>query len=169
LDILKAEGVHASFFIIGENAEANPDLVQRILAEGHDIGNHTFTHPNLGEMPDALVTLEINATQRLFEALTGRSMRLFRAPYLGDAEPTTADEIVPIQIAQSMGYFSVGLHVDPNDWQRPPADDIVQRGVEPVPAPHPDIRAHIILLLYSGGDRSETIAALPKLVDALRA
>ena len=105
LDILKEKGVHASFFIIGQNAAAYPGLVQRILAEGHDVGNHTFTHPNLGELPDALVTLEINATERLFEALTGRSMRLFRAPYLGDAEPTTADEIVPIEIAQGMGYL----------------------------------------------------------------
>jgi cellulose synthase/poly-beta-1,6-N-acetylglucosamine synthase-like glycosyltransferase/peptidoglycan/xylan/chitin deacetylase (PgdA/CDA1 family) len=169
LDILQAKGVHASFFVIGENAQAYPDLVQRVLAEGHDVGNHTFTHPNLGELPDGLVTLEINATERLFEGLTGRSMRLFRAPYLGDAEPTTADEIVPIQIAQSMGYFSVGLHVDPNDWQRPPADDIVQRVIEQVADPNPDIRGHIILLHDSGGDRSETIAALPKLIDALRA
>jgi peptidoglycan-N-acetylglucosamine deacetylase len=169
LDILKAKGVHASFFIVGDNAQAYPGLVQRVLAEGHDVGNHTFTHPNLGEMPDALVTLEINATQRLFEGLTGRSTRLFRAPYLGDAEPTTADEIVPIQIAQSMGYLSVGLHVDPNDWQRPPADAIVQRVIEQVTDPNPDIRGHIILLHDSGGDRSETIAALPKLIDALRA
>jgi peptidoglycan-N-acetylglucosamine deacetylase len=169
LDILKAKGVHASFFIIGDSAQAYPDLVQRVLAEGHDVGNHTFTHPNLGEMPDELVTLEINATQRLFEALTGRSMRLFRAPYLGDAEPTTADEIVPIQIAQSMGYVSVGLHVDPNDWQRPPADVIVQRVIEQVTDPNPDIRGHMILLHDSGGDRSQTIAALPKLIDALRA
>ena len=71
--------------------------MQRILAEGHDVGNHTFTHPDLGQLPDTLVSLEINATQRLFEALTGRSMRLFRAPFLGDAEPTTSDEIVPIR------------------------------------------------------------------------
>ena len=126
LDILKEKGVHASFFIIGENAQANPDLVHRILADGHDVGNHTFTHPNLGELPDSLVTLEINANQRLFEALTGRSMRLFRAPFLGDSEPTTSDEIVPIEIAQSMGYVTVGLHVDPNDWLRPPADTIDQ-------------------------------------------
>jgi cellulose synthase/poly-beta-1,6-N-acetylglucosamine synthase-like glycosyltransferase len=161
--------VHASFFIVGENAQAYPALVQRVLAEGHDVGNHTFTHPNLGEMPDALVTLEINANQRLFEALTGRSMRLFRAPYLGDAEPTTADEIVPIQIAQSMGYSSVGLHVDPDDWQRPPADVIVQRAIAQVTDPNPDIRGHVILLHDSGGDRSQTIEALPKLIDALRA
>jgi len=169
LDILKAKGVHASFFIIGENAEANPDLVQRILAEGHDIGNHTFTHPNLGEMTDSLVTLEINATQRLFEALTGRSMRLFRAPFLGDAEPSTSDEIVPIEIAQSMGYVSVGLHVDPNDWERPPSNDIINRVLEQVSDPNPDIRGHVILLHDSGGDRSQTVAALPTLIDDLRA
>ena len=169
LDILKAKGVHASFFVIGENAEANPDLVRRILAEGHDVGNHTFTHPNLGELPDSLVTLEINANQRLFEALTGRSMRLFRAPFLGDAEPTTSDEIVPIEIAQSMGYVTVGLHVDPNDWLRPPADTIVDRVIEQVSDPNPDSRGHIILLHDSGGDRSQTVAALPKLIDSLRA
>jgi cellulose synthase/poly-beta-1,6-N-acetylglucosamine synthase-like glycosyltransferase/peptidoglycan/xylan/chitin deacetylase (PgdA/CDA1 family) len=169
LDILKAKDVRASFFIIGENAQAYPALVQRMLAEGHDVGNHTFTHPNLGELPEALVTLEINATQRLFEALTGRSMRLFRAPYFGDAEPTTGDEILPIQIAQSMGYVSVGLHVDPDDWQRPPADVIVQRVLDQASDPNPDVRGHIILLHDSGGDRSQTIAALPKLIDTMRA
>src|SRR5215831_18403889 len=168
-DILKDKGIHASFFIIGENAQANPDLVQRILAEGHDIGNHTFTHPNLGDLPDTLVKLEINATQRLFEAITGRSMRLFRAPFLGDAEPTTSDEIVPIEIAQSMGYVSVGLHVDSNDWQHPPADVIVQRVINQVNDPNPGSRGHIILLHDSGGDRSETVAALPALIDSLRA
>src|SRR6476619_5043036 len=169
LDILKEKGVHASFFIIGENAQANPDLVQRILADGHDVGNHTFTHPNLSDLSNSLVTLEINATQRLFEALTGRSMRLFRAPFLGDAEPTTSDEIVPIEIAQSMGYVTVGLHVDTNDWLHPSADVIVQRVIDQVSDPNPDMRGHIILLHDSGGDRSETVAALPKLIDTLRA
>src|SRR5262245_39863632 len=130
LDILKAKGVHASFFIIGGSAEAYPDLVQRVLAEGHDVGNHTFTHPNLGEMPDEIVTLEINATQRLFDTLTGRSMRRFRAPYLGVAEQTTAAGAVAIRMSPLMGLFAVGLHVDPNDWQRPPADVIVQRTID---------------------------------------
>ncbi len=169
LDVLKQKGVHASFFVIGENAEANPDLLRRVLAEGHDIGNHTFTHPNLGELPDALVTLEINANQRLVEGLTGRSMRLFRAPYLGDAEPTTADETVPIEIAQTMGYYTVGLHVDPDDWQKPSADEIVNRVIAQATDPNPDIRGHVILLHDSGGDRSQTLAALPRIIDEMRA
>jgi peptidoglycan/xylan/chitin deacetylase (PgdA/CDA1 family) len=71
------------------------------------------------------IRLELNATQRLVEAYTGRSMRLFRAPYFGDAEPTTADELVPAQIAQEHGYTVVGLHVDPDDWMRPGVQHIV--------------------------------------------
>ena len=169
LDILKAKGVKASFFVIGDNAEFYPELVQRIVAEGHDVGNHTFTHPNLGEFPDALVRLEINANQRLIEALTGRSMRLFRAPYLGDTDPTTADEIVPIEIAQSMGSTSVGVSVDPDDWQQPSADEIVQRVVSQVNDPNPETRGNIVLLHDFGGDRSATVAALPDLIDRLKA
>ena len=169
LDILKAKGVKASFFVIGANAESYPDLVQRIVAEGHDLGNHTFTHPNLGEFPDVLVKLEINANQRLIEALTGRSMRLFRAPYMGDTDPTTSDEIVPIEIAQSMGSTSVGVSVDPDDWQQPSADEIVQRVLSQVNDPNPETRGNIILLHDFGGDRSATVAALPDLIDRLKA
>jgi cellulose synthase/poly-beta-1,6-N-acetylglucosamine synthase-like glycosyltransferase/peptidoglycan/xylan/chitin deacetylase (PgdA/CDA1 family)/spore germination protein YaaH len=169
LDILKAKGVKASFFVIGDNAESYPDLVQRIVAEGHDLGNHTFTHPNLGEFPDVLVKLEINANQRLIEALTGRSMRLFRAPYMGDTDPTTSDEIVPIEIAQSMGSTSVGVSVDPDDWERPSASQIVQRVIDQVNDPNPELKGNIILLHDSGGDRSATVAALPELIDRLRA
>ena len=169
LDILKAKGVKASFFVIGANAESYPDLVQRIVAEGHDLGNHTFTHPNLGELPDVLVELEINANQRLIEALTGRSMRLFRAPYMGDTDPTTSDEIIPIEIAQSMGSISVGVSVDPDDWQQPLVDEIVQRVLDQVSDPNPETRGNIILLHDSGGDRSATVAALPELIDRLKA
>jgi cellulose synthase/poly-beta-1,6-N-acetylglucosamine synthase-like glycosyltransferase len=139
-----------------------------MVAEGDEVGNHTFTHPNIGEIPAEVAKLELNATQRLFEAITGRSLRLFRPPYFGDAEPTTADEIVPVDIAQSMGYVTVGLHVDPNDWQRPPAETIVERVLSQVSDPNPDVRGNIILLHDAGGDRSQTVAALPKLIDALR-
>ncbi len=128
LDILKAKGARATFFVTGANGETNPGLVQRILADGHELGNHTFTHPNLGETSNEVTRIELNATQRLVEALTGRSMRLFRPPYFGDAEPTTPNEILPIQQAQAMGYVAVGLKVDPDDWQQPLADDDRAKG-----------------------------------------
>lgn len=169
LDILKQKNVKASFFIIGENGEAAPDLVRRMYDEGHDVGNHTFTHPNLGESPQELTEIELNATQRLFQALTAHSMRFFRPPYFGDAEPTTADELIPVEKAQAMGYLTVGLRVDPDDWQRPPAATIVQRTLEQISDPNPEIRGQIVLLHDAGGDRSQTVAALPVLIDTLRA
>jgi cellulose synthase/poly-beta-1,6-N-acetylglucosamine synthase-like glycosyltransferase/peptidoglycan/xylan/chitin deacetylase (PgdA/CDA1 family)/spore germination protein YaaH len=169
LDILKAKHVPATFFIIGENAEMSPRLVMREMDEGHDIGNHTFTHPNLGDSPPGMVSLELNATQRLFEALTGHSMRLFRAPYFGDAEPTTADELVPIEIAQKMGYLSVGLHVDAEDWQRPGVDAIVRNVMASIDTTNVDRKGQVVLLHDGGGERSQTVAALPLIIDDLRA
>jgi len=169
LDILKAKHVPATFFVIGENAEAYPDLVQRMVAEGHDVGNHTFTHPNLADTPGPAVILELNATQRLFQALTGRSMRLFRPPYLGDAEPSDESDLRPVELAQNLGYITIGMHVDPVDWELPGVDTIIKRTLAAVHAKNPDIRGNIILFHDAGGDRSETVAALPRVIDALRA
>jgi peptidoglycan-N-acetylglucosamine deacetylase len=168
LDILKAKHVPATFFDIGANAEAHPGLVQRELAEGDEIGSHTFTHPNLSDTTQEAVTLELNATQRLFEALTGRSLRLFRPPYLGDAEPTDDDEIAPVKWAQDMGYITVGEHVDPVDWALPGTNVIVQRVLDQVHSAKPDMPRNIVLLHDAGGDRSQTVAALPIVIDKLR-
>ncbi|MBV9840803.1 MAG: glycosyltransferase [Sphingomonadaceae bacterium] len=169
LDILRAKGVHATFFIIGENALTNRGLLNRLVAEGHEIGNHTYTHPNLGRMTTGETDLELNATQRLFQAFTGRSMRLFRAPYFGDAEPTTADEIDAVWRGQQLGYLSVGLHVDAQDWQRPGVPAIIRNVMDGVASDDPDRSAQVVLLHDSGGDRRQTIEALPTIIDQLRA
>ena len=169
LDILKAKGVHATFFIIGENGAANPRLVQRALAEGHDLGNHTFTHPNLGETPDSVAGIELNATQRLIEALTGHSTRLFRPPYFGDAEPSTAQEIAPMEVAEHLGYLTVGLKVDPDDWQaKVTPDEIVKTVVAEATNPDPEKRGQVILLHDGGGERWRTVEALPRIIDTMR-
>jgi cellulose synthase/poly-beta-1,6-N-acetylglucosamine synthase-like glycosyltransferase/peptidoglycan/xylan/chitin deacetylase (PgdA/CDA1 family) len=169
LDILKAKGVHATFFIIGANAESAPGLLRRMVNEGHDVGNHTFSHPNLAWLSSPLVTLELNATQRLFQAYTGRSLRLLRPPFLGDDDPSSTEEIDPIAFAQSLGYLSVGVNIDSDDWQRPPASVIVQRVLDGAAADDPSIGGEVILLHDAGGDRSQTVAALPLLIDALQA
>ena len=188
LDILKAKGVHATFFDIGENMQDRPDLVQREVREGNIVGSHTWTHPNLGMTPVTQTDLEVNTTQRLFEVLTGRSMRLFRPPYFGDAEPSTPAEVAPLLVVQHLGYLIVGLRVDPDDWrmcdarhnsicpgqpdgQMPAPSLIVQKvldGLQQSPEPG-QVPGQVVLLHDAGGDRSQTVAALPLLIDALRA
>lgn len=169
LSILEQKKVPATFFVIGENALEHPLLLNRMIADGNEVGNHTYSHPNLAVTGPGQTTLELNATQRLVEAYTGRSMRLFRAPYFGDAEPTTLDELEPALEAQKAGYTVVGLHVDPNDWQRPGTDAIVQQVIDQVHAVGPDMSRNVILLHDGGGDRSQTVAALPRIIDTLRA
>ena len=165
LDILKAKGVPATFFIVGENALTERGLLNRMIAEGHEIGNHTYTHPNLATTGRTQTLFELNATQRLFQAFTGRTLKFFRAPFFGDAEPSTADEIFPALEAQQRGYISVGLHVDAQDWQRPGAQAIVNNVLSGVLAK----RGNVVLLHDSGGIRTQTIAALPAIIDRLRA
>jgi peptidoglycan-N-acetylglucosamine deacetylase len=175
LDILKEKNVKAVFFIVGSNGQANPDLLRRIVDEGHAIGNHSFTHPNLGEVPRQVTDLELNTTQRLIESVTRHSTRLFRAPYFGDAEPRTPDEIEPTIQAQNLGYISVGLHIDPDDWKLKnddgtphTADEMVDDVLRQASITTPEERGNIVLLHDSGGDRSATIAALPRIIDELR-
>ncbi len=171
LDILKQKDAPATFFLIGENMQAHPDLVKRELAQGEVMGNHTYTHPNIAELPAQAVDIQLTATQRLFEVLTGRSMRLMRPPYFGDAEPSTPAEVDPLVKAQSTGYLIAGLRVDTDDWQKPPANVIVQRALDGLADPGTVDRppGQVILLHDSGGDRSHTVEALPTLIDQLRA
>ena len=169
LDVLKAKHAPATFFVIGENALPHPFLLRRIVNEGNEIGNHTFTHPNLAHSSIEGTRIELNTTRRLVEAYTGRSVRLFRAPYFGDAEPTTANELLPALAAQHDGYTNVGLHVDPDDWKRPRADEIVKEVLEQVKTDDPATAGQIILLHDGGGERSQTVAALPRIIDELRA
>jgi cellulose synthase/poly-beta-1,6-N-acetylglucosamine synthase-like glycosyltransferase/peptidoglycan/xylan/chitin deacetylase (PgdA/CDA1 family) len=171
LDVLKRERVPGTFFIIGQNGQANPELVRRIVREGNDIGNHTFTHPNLGEIPTRVTALELNATERLIESLTNRSTLLFRPPYFGDAEPTTPDEVEPIVEAKRLGYITIGLHVDPNDWAFPGTQGIVNRTIAGVTnkSDDADQRGQIVLLHDGGGDRQQTLEALPQIIEQLKA
>lgn len=177
LDILKQKQVPATFFIVGENALTERGLLERMIREGHEVGSHTYTHPNIATISKTQTLFELNATQRLFQAFTGRTLKLFRAPFFGDAEPSTADEVVPVFEAQNRGYVSVGLHVDSEDWQRPGVPAIINNVLTRIgsgPATcndqsDPQCSRNIVLLHDSGGDRSQTVAALPLLIDTLRA
>lgn len=169
LSILEREHAPATFFVVGENAISHPELLRRMVADGDLIGNHSYTHPNMAEEPPMGARLEINATQRLIQAYTGHSTRLFRAPYFGDAEPTTADELGPALIAQNLGYTIIGLHVDAEDWQRPGVPKIISNVMDAVNHPTPQRSENVVLLHDGGGNREQTVEALPRIIHDLRA
>ncbi len=162
LEILKAAKVKAAFFLVGTNAEQYPALVRRIVEEGHEIGNHTYYHPNLALCWPEHIRLELNATQLLLETITGRSTTLFRPPYAADSNPSKLSELTPLNLAQDLGYLVVLENIDPQDWAKPGADIIVQR----VKQQRRD--GSIILLHDAGGDRSQTVEALPQILDYLK-
>jgi len=164
LDTLASRNVKATFFIVGRNVEAHIPTVRRIVREGHEFGNHTYSHPNLAMTPKVLIKLEIDANQRLLEAVLNRRTLFFRPPFLGDANPSTADELIPVEIASKRGYMTAGLRLDSDDWMK---------GITPEGIIHNVLAdrdsGNVVLLHDGGGDRSATVAAIGPLVDSLRA
>ncbi len=171
LDILKEKHARATFFVTGEAANEYPGLLRREYAEGHEIGNHTYTHPHFNEISKRQIKWELNLTELLFESTLGIKTLLFRPPYGIDHQPETADEVVLLPIPQGMGYMLVGSQIDPHDWGEPgggppaPAGTIVQRVLEQAKKGV----GNIVLLHDGGGERGGTIAALPQIIDGLRA
>ncbi len=169
LDILKAKHVPAVFFVVGEQANSAPDLLRREYNEGHEIGNHTFTHPQFDEISHTQLKWELNLTQRLIESTLGVKSILFRPPYGIDHQPEYAEEVAQLPYPQDLGYIIVGQRVDPDDWrmteekrQRPAqeiADDVLKQAKN----------GNIVLLHDGGGQRDQTVAALPLIIDRLRA
>jgi poly-beta-1,6 N-acetyl-D-glucosamine synthase len=176
LDEMKALNVKATFFLIGENAERYPNLVRRIWAEGHEIGNHSYTHPNIGTIPPQRARFELNATQRVFQSLLHRSTILFRPPYNADAAPTRSEEVTPIELATDLNYITVLELLDPQDWNteiRNPDNSLHHRTAEEmlqsVLLQIENEHGSCILLHDGGGDRAETVRLIPMLVNTLRA
>jgi peptidoglycan-N-acetylglucosamine deacetylase len=171
LDILKEKKAPATFFVIGSDANDDLGLLKREYAEGHEIGNHTYTHPRWNDTSRAQIDVELNLTERLLSSTLGVKTLLFRPPYGIDHQPETADEVAQLPIAQSMGYIIVGARIDPHDWGEPggvppaPANVIVQRVLEQARSNG----GNIVLLHDGGGDRSHTVQALPEIIDGLRA
>ena len=174
LDILKKYNVRASFMVIGEQAVDNPGLLKRYIREGHEIGNHTWTHPDISEISDGQLKLELNFTERLFGAKLGIQPLYFRPPYSIDQEPETNDQAAPADRIQQMGYTIVGNKIDTDDWNEHPRKspqeitDSVLAQIDEMRT-RPWMRGSIILMHDGGGDRSATVAALPLLITTLRA
>ena len=154
LDILKQRNIKATFFMIGQNAERNPEIVKRILAEGHEIGNHSWTHPQLAKLSDDRVTEEITKTQNAIKNASGYTPTLLRPPY--GSITARQKEWIENQFGLSVILWSV----DPFDWKRPGASVIEQRILAGA-APGAIILSHDI--------HKQTVDSMPATLDALAA
>ena len=174
LDVLQREHVPGTFFLIGIQAEKFSSLTKRIYREGHEIGNHTFTHPDISSIGSGYMRVEMNLTERLFASRLGIRTMLFRPPYSVDAEPDTEDEVKPLEVTQSMGYITIGNKIDTKDWfDDPPLtpQQIAASVLDHLPPCQPNDQkcGNIILMHDGGGDRSRTVQALPLIIDGARA
>ncbi len=169
LDVLKQKHAPGVFFVVGEQANQSPDLLRREYNEGHEIGNHTFTHPQFDEISHTQLRWELNLTQRLIESTLGVKSILFRPPYGIDHQPEYAEEVVQLPYPQDLGYIIVGQRIDPDDWRvdgdkaQRPAREIVEDVLQQAK------NGNIVLLHDGGGQREQTVEALPQIIDSLRA
>ncbi|MFF0943344.1 bifunctional polysaccharide deacetylase/glycosyltransferase family 2 protein [Kocuria sp. CPCC 205300] len=155
LDVLSAEGVPATFFNIGTNVVAQPELFRRSIREGHMVGNHTMTHTTVWD--DALRSREeLIGTDRAMRSVGNYATRLFRLP-TGDPD----NKPLPILEAQQLGYLHVDFDLDTQDWAAAPG--------EAVRLPELDGAGHIVLMHDGGGDRTATVAALKELIRQAKA
>ena len=152
LDMLKARHIKATFFLVGKNVQAHPELVRRILAEGHEIGNHTWDHPQLSKLSDARATDEIEKTQDAIRAACGVTPTLLRPPYGALNKP---EHIwIPQQLKLNVIYWTV----DTEDWKHPGAAAITQRVLA-------GARPGAIILQHD--IHGQTIDAMPAALDGL--
>jgi peptidoglycan/xylan/chitin deacetylase (PgdA/CDA1 family) len=161
LDTLREKNVKATFFVLGRHADRWPELVQRMAAEGHQLGNHGWYHRKLHRRPPSYVRTDLTRGNDSIERASGVRPRHFRAPH-GFRNPW----VTPI--AHSLGQETVGWSLGVFDSARPGVDEIVKRSLN-------GLSAGSILLLHDGdgydqdGDRMQTAEALPRIIDGLRA
>lgn len=163
LEILKQENIKATFFIIGTQAIKHP-LLKQIYEAGHEIGNHTLTHPRISNLSWRVTQLQLNLNRLVIESQLGHSTRLFRPPFLDLENAITDTERYQIatRIVQA-GYLIVDKDLDSSDWRRPGVGRIIAN------AKAVESDAGVIILLHDGGgDRSETVQALPQIIDYYR-
>ncbi|MFD7624864.1 bifunctional polysaccharide deacetylase/glycosyltransferase family 2 protein [Streptomyces sp. NPDC059851] len=163
LDVLRRNGVRATFFTVGTKVAENPALARRIVDEGHQIGLHSFTHTDLGAASAWRRSLELRETQLVIAGATGVTTPLLRPPYSSTAKALgDADWDAVVQAGQE-GYLTVLTTLDSEDWRRPGVERIV------ADATPKDTNGQILLLHDAGGDRAQTVGALEQLVPRLKA
>jgi peptidoglycan/xylan/chitin deacetylase (PgdA/CDA1 family) len=167
LEILAGHDVRATFFLVGKSAQAEPGLVRRIVAAGHLIGNHSWSHPNLALASPRRVQEELSRTKESLEEIAGAPVRFFRPPF-GARRP------VVFRVARSLGMVPVLWNAMTSDWREPSADRIAERLALRIDRlQRRGLAANIVLHdcshLKLGADRGPSVAAAERLVARYKA
>lgn len=152
LDMLKQRNIKATFYVVGKNVREYPDIVRRILAEGHEIGNHTWDHQALSSMSAERVHQELAMTHNAVLEVAGYQIRTMRPPY------GATNLRVKQQCYQEFGYPTILWSVDPLDWKRPGSSVVAQRIIS---------STHAGAIILSHDIHEPTINAMPQTLDAL--
>ncbi|MEU8259096.1 glycosyltransferase [Micromonospora sp. NPDC048999] len=163
LDVLRRYRTPATFFVIGSQVARHPELARRAVAEGHELGVHTFTHPDASLLPGWRRRLEYAQTQQAIVNAAGVRTNLLRLPYSSQASAIDDDNWPVVREAGRLGYLTAVNDTDSQDWSRPGVDAIV-RNMTPT-----DGAGAVILLHDAGGDRSQTLAALERFIPQMSA
>ncbi|WP_434094591.1 bifunctional polysaccharide deacetylase/glycosyltransferase family 2 protein [Streptomyces hyaluromycini] len=164
LKVLKEESIRADFFVTGSMVTRNPALIRQIVADGHEIGVHTFTHPDLALHSGTRLTWELGETQLALAGVAGIHSSLFRPPYSSTVDALDDWSWPVTEQAGSEGYLTAFIDKDTDDWKRPGVDSIVKAAMPDLPG-----QGEMILLHDAGGNRAQTLAALPVIIEKLKA
>lgn len=151
LDVLASRGARATFFVVGDMVRVYPELVQRMSADGHAVGNHTRNHADLRGLSDDDIRRQLLDTEESVDAAGGRIAGCMRPPY------GSRDDRV-VRVARDMGYRTVMWTADPGDWYAPSREELMKRMKA---ATRPGVN---LLLHDGGGDRTETVAAVAQML-----
>ena len=153
LDELKAKNVHVTFFLVGSSVATMPNIVKRAVAEGHAIGNHSWTHPDFPNLSDDEIADEVDRTSRAIKDATGLTTNLMRPPY-GDTNDTVA------KILKDRGMAQILWNVDTEDWKNLDSQITTQRALE-------GAQNGAIILMHD--IHPSSVKAAPGIIDKLRA
>ncbi|WP_078861200.1 glycosyltransferase [Streptomyces sp. NRRL F-2747] len=164
LEVLAARNIRADFFVTGAMTTRNPELIRQMVAGGHELGVHTFTHPDLVYQSHARISWEMAQTQLALAGVAGIHSALFRPPYSSDASALDDWNYPVIRYVGARGYLTAFIDRDTDDWKRPGVEEIVKAAMPSKPG-----AGALILLHDAGGDRTQTITALVQVIDKLKA
>ncbi|MCX4609192.1 glycosyltransferase [Streptomyces mirabilis] len=162
LDVLKKHHAHAVFFVTGTMTSRYPELVKRMVEEGHEVGLHTFNHPDLSFQSTKRIDWELSQNQLALAGAAGIRTSLFRPPYSSFADAMDNKSWPVTEYIGTRGYITVVNNTDSEDWQKPGVDRIIRN------ATPKDGKGAIVLMHDSGGDRHQTVQALDKFVPELQ-